>query len=508
MQVSGEISGAVGSPSQEAVPAVQEAALPPMGADKGTASSAMGSSPPPTPQARQSSSSAMRVTTTGNHSFMTNSPSRAVSFVGGEGGAGSPKGSTMPQQVQTPATAAVHSPSFTVHSSISGATDFGWDDSDSQSSMSGYSAYSGGRRDRRGSDGDGSLGQANSYYMRLVRFYSAYNAEKLSRVEEFLAAYKGEEEQLFRILVSKYGPEPPADGGSSAATAGRHVDAADGKSDNGSMYHYAGARWGLPKTVTAVQGGTDVDTPYWPGNRVISDVDLMSLLKHLRTENEELSRCFLGVLAQHPATSFNGVVYITKSPLPPSDGGELFLGHHWAGRLANNKSLVHQNVNFTRNVLHCTEACQHGSGRLGRHERWRLTVYFGEGSPLSLYRVMWDPALEPEPLKDAKASPGSPAELARSSSLGSLKDHPRRVRPFEQPLQPPIPAAPTPAVPAASPAAPSDLDGRTAQAVISLVDAKLQQFFAGFERAVVKRLTDLERRVSSLEGRSKDDRGR
>lgn len=457
---------------------------------------------PPPHAPRLSSSSSIRVTTTGNHSFIGNSPSRAVSFAGPSEGSphkagGSPKvgsGATQPPQ-------SAHSPSYTLHSSISGATDFGWDDSDGQSSMSGYSAYSGGRKERRGSDGEGKLGQANSYYMRLARFYTAYNPEKLGRIEEFLAAYKGEEEQLFRILVSKYGAEPPE------SQPNPRTDA-DGKSDNGSMYHYAGARWSLPKTVTALQGGTDVDTPYWPGNRAISDVDLMSLLRNLRTENEELSRCFLGVLAQHPATSFNGVVYITKTPLPPSDGNELFLGHLWAGRLANNKNLVHQNATFTRNVLHCTEACQHGKGRLGAHERWRLTVYFSEGSPLSLYRVMWDPELEAEPaLNSSKGSAIAGAtptaagrELARTSSLGSLtKDNPRRVRPVEQPVQP---AASQSHADPAAPTAPV-LDPTTANAVISLIDAKLQQFFTGFESAVVRRLTDLERRVNNLETRGR-----
>lgn len=367
--------------------------------------------------------------------------------------------------------------------------------------MSGYSAYSGGRKERRGSDGDGTLGQANSYYMRLARFYKAYNPEKLGRIEEFLAAYKGEEEQLFRILVSKYGAEPSVTG-DRADSGGTRPQDADGKSDNGSMYHYAGARWSLPKTVTPLQGGTDVDTPYWPGNRAISDVDLMSLLKNLRTENEELSRCFLGVLAQHPTTSFNGVVYITKTPLPPSDGRELFLGHLWAGRLANNKSLVHQNVTFTRNVLHCTEACQHGQGRLGAHERWRLTVYFSEGSPLSLYRVMWDPILEQEPASTSSGTGTAGGELSRTTSLGSLtRDHARRVRPMEQPVQPASPPKHTDA--ATPPAANTPLDPALAQSVISLVDSKLQQFFTGFESAVVRRLTDLEKRVSTLEARGR-----
>jgi hypothetical protein len=460
-------------------------------------------SPPPSAP-RISSSSSIRVTTTGNHSFIGNSPSRAVSFAGPSEGSPNKAGTSPKVGGSAQAPQSVHSPSHTLHSSISGATDFGWDDSDSQSSMSGYSAYSGGRKERRGSDGEGKLGQANSYYMRLARFYTAYNPEKLGRIEEFLAAYKGEEEQLFRILVSKYGAEPPVareptDGGDTKADA-------DGKSDNGSMYHYAGARWSLPKTVTPLQGGTDVDTPYWPGNRAISDVDLMSLLKNLRTENEELSRCFLGVLAQHPATSFNGVVYITKTPLPPSEGREMFLGHLWAGRLANNKSLVHHNVTFTRNVLHCTEACQHGQGRLGAHERWRLTVYFSEGSPLSLYRVMWDPILEQEPAAGAATGAGTAVggELARTTSLGILtKDHPRRVRPIEQPIQPAVALTPKHVDAVAPPPAASPLDPVTAHAVVSLVDTKLQQFFAGFESAVVRRLTDLEKRVSSLEARGR-----
>jgi hypothetical protein len=45
---------------------------------------------------------------------------------------------------------------------------------------------------------------------RLVRFYRAYNSDKLAIVDDTLAKYDGREEELFAALVDKYGPEPPA----------------------------------------------------------------------------------------------------------------------------------------------------------------------------------------------------------------------------------------------------------------------------------------------------------
>jgi hypothetical protein len=44
---------------------------------------------------------------------------------------------------------------------------------------------------------------------RLARFYERYAPEKLSTVDAALARYDGNEEELFLILVERYGPEPP-----------------------------------------------------------------------------------------------------------------------------------------------------------------------------------------------------------------------------------------------------------------------------------------------------------
>ena len=44
------------------------------------------------------------------------------------------------------------------------------------------------------------------YRERLVRFYEKYNPVKLPHVETFMGAWK--EDELFKMLTSKYGPEP------------------------------------------------------------------------------------------------------------------------------------------------------------------------------------------------------------------------------------------------------------------------------------------------------------
>ena len=46
------------------------------------------------------------------------------------------------------------------------------------------------------------------YRERLTNFYKAYAPEKVSEVDSFLTKYAGKEENLFRALVKKYGPEP------------------------------------------------------------------------------------------------------------------------------------------------------------------------------------------------------------------------------------------------------------------------------------------------------------
>ncbi|KEG12776.1 hypothetical protein DQ04_01431050 [Trypanosoma grayi] len=43
---------------------------------------------------------------------------------------------------------------------------------------------------------------------RLERYYKEYNPSKIPRLEDTLANYKGREDELFRLLVAKYGPEP------------------------------------------------------------------------------------------------------------------------------------------------------------------------------------------------------------------------------------------------------------------------------------------------------------
>ena len=50
---------------------------------------------------------------------------------------------------------------------------------------------------------------------RLLRFYTHYNPDNIEKVDKVLVTYKGNEEELFRKLVMKYGPEPNEETGMS-----------------------------------------------------------------------------------------------------------------------------------------------------------------------------------------------------------------------------------------------------------------------------------------------------
>ena len=201
-----------------------------------------------------------------------------------------------------------------------------------------------------GGGGGASVENLNSdHYTRLIRFYERYNPEKIERAYEFLKAYKGDEEELFRLLTEKYGPEPerpqpPPD--------------ADGKgSEAGSMFHFVGPRVKLPERVSPVDGRTEMITPYWPAFRTLGDRDILDLFLSKRTDNKELKKCYIGFLDGHPQHAWNGMTYLSAAPLP-KDPHTLFLGHTWSGTLANNKTLIYRTGTFRRVVLHCTEDCQ------------------------------------------------------------------------------------------------------------------------------------------------------
>jgi hypothetical protein len=215
-----------------------------------------------------------------------------------------------------------------------------------------------------------------AFYNRLTKFYLKYNPEKLNRVDEFLKAYRGEEEELFKLLCAKYGPEPDPPRGGSICSA----------SDMG------GNRTAMPTVVPPEVGRTPDPTPYWPGSKTVNDRDLCDVLETLQAANPDLAAAFMGVVKEHPAQASNGMTYISVTPVP-SDGSR-FLGHLWAGSLANNKVLVHKGVQYHRTVLHCTEQC---STAEFAHERWRLTMYRAEHTPNVLFRTVWDPEIRLEP---------------------------------------------------------------------------------------------------------------
>src|SRR5437762_3403052 len=67
---------------------------------------------------------------------------------------------------------------------------------------------------------------------RLTRFYEKYNPAKLANVDSTLQQYAGQEEELFKALVGKYGAEPAAASPSVAAAVAAPAAAAAPASTN------------------------------------------------------------------------------------------------------------------------------------------------------------------------------------------------------------------------------------------------------------------------------------
>ncbi|KAK7199652.1 hypothetical protein NESM_000010500 [Novymonas esmeraldas] len=304
---------------------------------------------------------------------------------------------------------------------LSHTSDPGWE---SRESNSGYAAQDGGNT--------ACEGIRRSYYTRLYKFYEKYNPQKLCNVEKLLSECRGEEEQLFAILVGKYGPEPEDECSMKSASS---VFSSEGDS----VMHYSGRRCQFPKKVKPEEGNTDCETPYWAGSAtLVGDRDLLSLLQNLETQNAELQKCYMGLFAQHPTDCWNGMAYITRAEgIAPADTP--FLGHTWVGTLGSGKALVHDGKKFHRTTLYCTEECQ----KRGGHERWRLSVYRSELNYLILLRTLWDPVVVPEPLplnrsnmSEHELHSSSEALPTRMSSVSSAESSVSSTRQPHQPQQP------------------------------------------------------------------------
>lgn len=335
----------------------------------------------------------------------------------------------------------------------------GWE---SRESNSGYAAQDGGIAANEGI--------RRSYYKRLYRFYERYNPQKLCNVEKLLSECRGEEEQLFAILVGKYGPEPEDE---STMKSANSVFSSEGDS----VMHYSGKRCQFPKKVKPEEGNTDCETPYWAGgSTLIGDRDLLTLLQNLETPNAELQKCYMGLFAQHPTDCWNGMTYITRAEgIAPADTP--FLGHTWVGTLGSGKALIHEGKKFHRTTLYCTEECQ----KRGNHERWRLSVYRGELNYLILLRTVWDPVVVPEPLplnwstlseRELHSSfDAFPTRLSSVSSADSSNSSSRQPLQPSQPQQPPATA--------------------TLPQFVKMLEE--------MEARIMERLEGLERRMSRLE---------
>ncbi|KPA84548.1 hypothetical protein ABB37_01084 [Leptomonas pyrrhocoris] len=335
----------------------------------------------------------------------------------------------------------------------------GWE---SRESNSGYAAQDG------GSTAD--EGIRRSYYKRLYKFYEKYNPQKLCNVEKLLSECRGEEEQLFAILVGKYGPEPEDE---SAMKSMNSVFSSEGDS----VMHYSGKRCQFPKKVRPEEGNTDCDTPYWAGgSTLIGDRDLLTLLQNLETPNVELQKCFMGLFAQHPTDCWNGMAYITRAEgIAPADTP--FLGHTWVGTLGSGKVLIHEGKKYHRTTLYCTEECQ----KRGNHERWRLSVYRGELNYLILLRTVWDPVVVPEPvplnrsnLSEREFHSSSDALPTRLSSASSIDSSSSSTR---QPLQPQEPQQPS----------------------ATATPVQLSKLMEDLELRIMRRLDGIEERLERLE---------
>ena len=67
---------------------------------------------------------------------------------------------------------------------------------------------------------------------RLKVFYAKYDESKLSNVPTILTKYKGKEDQLFRALTQKYGPEPEPEGDDDDDDGGEGGDDDDDDDDD------------------------------------------------------------------------------------------------------------------------------------------------------------------------------------------------------------------------------------------------------------------------------------
>jgi hypothetical protein len=299
------------------------------------------------------------------------------------------------------------------------------EDRRSEVSGAGYSAYSGHR---------GGIDEPVNYHMRLVRFYQRYNPEKIPRVAEFLEAYKGEEEELFRTLSSKYGPEPEP----SVVSVGSNHDSSV------MLRRQAGVAT-LPKIVSKEDGNCSRETPYYPSQRTILEADLCKLLATRKTTHPDLVPCFIGYLPAHPPQAWNGLTYITNVPLP-IDEQSRFLGHLWAGSLSNTKSFVYDKVPYTRTVFHCGEHC---STPEFPHERWRMTLMSSEHTGDTMYRVLWDPVLSPAAAAELVKAAPSAVDQDRNSFF-SMFWRSQNANKAPPPPPPPAPLHPTAPVAAAA----------------------------------------------------------
>ncbi|EPY26014.1 hypothetical protein STCU_06134 [Strigomonas culicis] len=286
---------------------------------------------------------------------------------------------------------------------------------DSAEDMSGYFA-------------DAGVEVSDRFVRRLHRFYEKYNPSNMRKVEEYLRAYRGAEEQLFAILVSKYGPEPVCE---KTFKSNNLFFSSEGDSVK------QGVRCRFPKTVSAIEGNTDCETPYWAGgSSLVSHRDVLSLLEEHDTANKELKKCYVGVFGSHPEDCWNGMTYITNA-----DGiaapDTLFLSHIWAATLESGKTLFNQGIRYERFTLYCTDECQQGGG----HERWRLCVYRNANSPYVLLRTVWDPIVVPEPLplshshlsEDYGSFDSDPLSVS-ANAISNKDSAPQPLQPSETPV--------------------------------------------------------------------------
>lgn len=144
---------------------------------------------------------------------------------------------------------------------------------------------------------------------RLVAYYQKYNPEKLSGVDATLQKFVGKEQEMFKALVAKYGPEPPA-----AAAAASSLDNSNDASRTRSISE--GSLLASPLTPGAGASFRDRLVAYYQkyNPEKMSGVD--ATLQKFAGREEEMFKALVAKYGAEPATATTSNPSSSQSPSP------------------------------------------------------------------------------------------------------------------------------------------------------------------------------------------------